>query len=657
MLVILSSAFILGLMFFAQGTNNPLLLNIIQLCGQLGYIDLFAPFREWGRLCVLVPLFLVIMLLSGLFSLKGRKNSVLSFLLLSLVTTNIVFSPSLVYINNVYSPTYMPPEYNTLKDQILMDHKVLWIYPSSAENILGAWRYVWDEKKAISENLERSIGSTHNPNFECVKMLTKNEAPQQLLNALNIKYIIKRTDVLGASNFGASYQYLNWTKLTYLTICENPNNLSLFYVPKSLLLSDIDGKNFYSITFPPIQNYVAIATEPKNEVIKAAQIAISNFESSWLYERVKECGIILAPFKVTYNVNPGNFWSKASTADLLHTDWHPYIEKFGMENFQSDYGEGLVFTWAVSRLKDNLKCNNDDLIKYWFFNSITDLNQWKNYTSENQFGTTYTITLDNYSLKAELWNSTFGWKTINSPLITVTPETPYQFDFYIAGENSHNVHAKIFEYDVNKTFLTDKIVADVGSGNFTWKNVKFQYVPSKNATYVQLQIWHGHETTQFLPNKIWIDNVKIYDLKRYQPSDLDVIWVYSTQDENETLKDILKQEDKAAEVIKYQRINPAKYVVKVNATKPFMLSFAESYDPLWVACVNKEKIQSVSLYGVINGFWINQTGLLEITVEYEPQEWFYIGSIISVITICACATCLFCDWVKKLTVLKKQATK
>ncbi|MEM2335688.1 MAG: hypothetical protein QXZ64_05100, partial [Candidatus Bathyarchaeia archaeon] len=90
-----------------------------------------------------------------------------------------------------------------------------------------------------------------------------------------------------------------------------------------------------------------------------------------------------------------------------------------------------------------------------------------------------------------------------------------------------------------------------------------------------------------------------------------------------------------------------RYIVKVNATEPFMLSFAESYDPLWFAYVNGERIQSIPLYGVINGFWINQTGLLEISIEYEPQKWFYMGSIISVSTLIACITYLVYDWIKK----------
>ena len=205
---------------------------------------------------------------------------------------------------------------------------------------------------------------------------------------------------------------------------------------------------------------------------------------------------------------------------------------------------------------------------------------------------------------------------------------------------------KIIEYNQDKKIIGTKHVKSVGSGSFDWQTITIDYAPENPETkYIQLQIWHGHETTQPLPNIIWIDNVKVY--KSYGQSDLDVVWIYSTQNSNETLEDIFKPKENPAEIISYQKIDPTKYTVKVNASKPFMLSFAESYDPLWVAYVNGEKIHSIPLYGVINGFYINQTGYLEITIEYEPQRWFNLGCIISLTTLLACTTTLTITHIKQ----------
>jgi len=111
----------------------------------------------------------------------------------------------------------------------------------------------------------------------------------------------------------------------------------------------------------------------------------------------------------------------------------------------------------------------------------------------------------------------------------------------------------------------------------------------------------------------------------------------------------LRLKKKPAEVINYTEVNPTFWKVKVNATKPFMLSFAEAYDPLWEARVYKngkliERVRSIPLYSVINGFWIDETGELEIVIRYTPQDWFELGLAVSVTTFIGCIGYLVYDW-------------
>jgi len=80
-------------------------------------------------------------------------------------------------------------------------------------------------------------------------------------------------------------------------------------------------------------------------------------------------------------------------------------------------------------------------------------------------------------------------------------------------------------------------------------------------------------------------------------------------------------------------ISPSLSKVSVTSKEPFIIAFVEAYNPSWVCYVNGEKVQNIRLYGMINGFWINQTGFLEITIEYEPQKWFYYGSAVSLLTL------------------------
>ena len=47
---------------------------------------------------------------------------------------------------------------------------------------------------------------------------------------------------------------------------------------------------------------------------------------------------------------------------------------------------------------------------------------------------------------------------------------------------------------------------------------------------------------------------------------------------------------------------------------------------------------------VINGFWINETGELEIEIRYKPQDWFELGLKLSATTFTGCIGYLFYDW-------------
>ncbi|MCJ7424436.1 alpha-(1-_3)-arabinofuranosyltransferase family protein [Candidatus Bathyarchaeota archaeon] len=126
------------------------------------------------------------------------------------------------------------------------------------------------------------------------------------------------------------------------------------------------------------------------------------------------------------------------------------------------------------------------------------------------------------------------------------------------------------------------------------------------------------------------------ELSSEKPLEIDMLTVMESKEENTTLENLLLADQPPAIVTGFKRNNPTNYVVTVNATKPFVLSLAEPYDQSWVAHVNGQRIESTPLYSLINGFWINQTGQLEITIEYEPQKMLYYGSIVSATTILGC---------------------
>lgn len=140
-----------------------------------------------------------------------------------------------------------------------------------------------------------------------------------------------------------------------------------------------------------------------------------------------------------------------------------------------------------------------------------------------------------------------------------------------------------------------------------------------------------------------------YELKLSSDREVEIdnIIIYSTNKDNETLDDVFIS-NKVYASVTYKMINPTKYIVHVNATKPFMLAFAESYDPLWVAHSKNYFTRSISLYSVINGFYINKTGNYDLIIEFEPQKYVYIGLIITILTILVSMILIIREREKKL---------
>ncbi len=71
--------------------------------------------------------------------------------------------------------------------------------------------------------------------------------------------------------------------------------------------------------------------------------------------------------------------------------------------------------------------------------------------------------------------------------------------------------------------------------------------------------------------------------------------------------------------------------------EPFLLTFNEAYDSGWKAKTNLDRYNSVSVFSIMNGFYIDEYGeQVEVLIEYEPQTYFEISVIISLITLFIC---------------------
>ncbi|VVB89721.1 Uncharacterised protein [uncultured archaeon] len=775
-----------------------------------------------------------------------------------------------------FHPSKIPSEIYKANEFLKKDEgqfKVIWLPTISGRDL------TWNKKTTpeiypMSSNkpsYDGAILTSHNGD------IMNNPFNYKYYSSLDAKYIIIHNDIIGAeeetSKLISSLQSINIFPIMqegFITIFKIPY-ADHINIPRQNIVLSGDMKKFSVLnsldSFNTINSSLFFLDQGtlknKSDYVKNADIVIN--DDKLIYSLIDN-KYIINTFDSTIHNDPSKVWSKAATNDPLHGEWHPYLEYRGIDNYDLDYGKGIVHTWSNNIIDESINPSEKDLLNSYNFER--DLEGWSGNAEDIQ-----SVKLDNgsysgkYSLQSELNESKSGWKTIDSPMIPANYQVPYRWELYIKGERASSVHIKMVEYDIDKKIISTKYVADIGTGMFNWKKISFDYRPeNKGIVYTQLQIWHGHETTQTLPNKLWIDDVKVYNLteyikpvtidmdlnvdkddsyelfvryfknkdggrinisldgkmlkrintrdqlnkfvwekldrlylkkgkykltltnddgfnavnifaliptKEYQEmeakiesltegkrlinifeaesdlyrtdtniskkyggeasngevlefnntsrawqiisimrsdnykialkvngsfnikvdetkynvssdlsdfayigpiylnkgdhkieimqnnktnnSDLDVIWLYSINKKDEKLDDIFTVNEIPATVSNHTKIGHTIYKTEINATKPFMLSFAESYDPLWTVKIVKingkpiesEIIRPIPLYSVINGFWINQTGDLDIIIEYEPQKWFYIGVAVSTITLVMCIAYLIYDWIKK----------
>jgi len=511
-LLSLSLLSILGLIFVAQGTNNELLRGFI---GLLDYktLQLFAPFREWGRIAILMPVFLMLVVAICIPKLRKKEKEIFLTLMVSIVWINVLSSPIFEYLNTVHSATNIPEEYYELSVSTLKEHKTIWIMPSKARLILDTYRYSWNEDKALGNSITACIGSPY-PHQNVIKLIKSKEAPKKLLDSLNIRYIIKRTDILDADDFEVNYDWLDCEELEYLTICENKDSIKPFSIYNGTILVGDNAERLYSLSAITNENFA-----PSEDYGDFSSFVLVD---NYLYETQDGIEDKLEGRRIIYILE-------------AETDFHLENSTSKKEpKTNASCGESVSFIQNGTALK------RLDIIKEGY----------------------YRLALKGKgNFEIEIGNKTFS------------------------------LNPNFYEYSYSELF----------------------YFPK------------GYEKLKITAS---------------ENSSLDVVWIYST-DEMVSLEEIFDVPESPARIKKFTRINPTLWNVDIKATEPFLLSFAETYDPLWEARIyenyeKKEIIKPIRLYGIMNGYWINQTGDLKVEVRYAPQDTFELTMLVSVATFFFC---------------------
>ena len=499
------------------------------------------------------------------------------------------------------------------------------------------------------------------------------------LKILNVRYIVLQKDFSLKYNNPKTICY----DYTFIKDLENKSFITKIFENNNINIYEVHSSQPFSAGFK-IANGLIYSNELNH--LKKFHFNISEFVI--LDQKIPllpENLYVLSSDQLRFNVpmlkvtiKTNNYLPEKSWAfvELSSTKW-----KYA---WQTDYRNGILFTWAenattLAPFKVNNSSNYKLFISYF----------------KSQEGGTIRIYIDGMSLTINTTSQLnyFVWKELGTfylergeheiVLENVNGFNAVNFFVLIPEKEYLKAEKEVEKLLQNKTIIyvfeaesdlyrsNAEIIRDINANNgemliFSENSKAWQKMEIvKNSTYKialkgvgTFNVSIGNYSYVLTLNNLTFKYTPMFYLRNGEyklkiiplskDAILDVVWLYSTNN-NETLEELFQVKETPAQVQSYTKINPTLWKVKVNATKPFFLTFAESYDPLWEARVYKdgklvEKVSPVPVYGVINGFWINQTGELEIILRYTPQDWFERGLIISLTTFILSIFYIFYDW-------------
>lgn len=210
----------------------------------------------------------------------------------------------------------------------------------------------------------------------------------------------------------------------------------------------------------------------------------------------------------------------------------------------------------------------------------------------------------------------------------------FEFSFDVPQDGEYEIFIRVLANRLGGElqFILDnskriKIQTEKESDGFVWEKVGDDVFLSKGEHSLFVKNRQGLNALNLLavlPKEKFLEYQK--KGKEYLGNQ-NVLYISKDGEEFKIPEEILRKETPE---VNSKMLSLTKYLVKVkNAKEPFWLVFSETFHPLWEAKIGQEKITPVKLFSLINGFYINETGNFEITIEFSPQRYVYWGMALS----------------------------
>jgi len=600
--------------FLSFGTNSPLPYFYKWLCFYSPFSQSFGwLLRVPHRWLIFTSLSFSVMFGLSIFIIAKKPNKMVRKLKINIINISIIllivlgsiyfFYPvTKIHADHIYEPTDIPKAYDDVNnwfEQENGDYKILWLPSIPPEGYFPSWA----SDKRIGPN--QIISSEK----ESISSFLNNNG-KDYLDWLEM-YIIKK-------NFD-KYSRIVVPPVVYINQeCFEINYLGRMLAPLGVKYIILDTSVQGGVDMKPyLENFTDI------QLVFNCDFLFIFENLNYVHSGINMPEILMDGSRSDYIALSQNFENfdkdvaiidkKSMEESHLNLIKNPSFEQF---NFTRS-----PFFWYKTKTGGDFSLSLDSSTKW---SGIYSLRIETNYTKQGSIA---------------------GW--VKGEDIEVFKGEWYVIKSHMKWDNIKWVHFVIIGFN-NYTKKWEQIIHCPGiqSGESDWKEYEAAFRIPQNITKIKPSLGIGWVENNLTGNgTVWFD-----DLYIYRPSILN-------NTNYKQLKNETSLNEKPNNIISYEKMKPTEYKVKIITNGSFLLSFAETYDPLWRVNVNGKEYESLELYTLINGFWIDETGESEIIIKYKPQDWFDIGVWISSISFFCCMIFLFYKWKKndesKFIMIKK----
>ena len=414
-------------------------------------------------------------------------------------------------------------------------------------------------------------------------------------------------------------------------------------------------------------------TERAEELLRAADTIILEDPSNLLPLFVPDESI-LAPARFSIHNDPTRFWAFASTSDPRFGRWTAVLGSEHLQLWQFDYGRGLVYTSTNATLDMPFNVDEDgeyEIYVRYLEKSVPGaieiaVDGRASWTRDTQSS----VTRFTFERIGEHWLSRgshnlrlanlSGFNAVNLLIVASRTDLDTAEARIDTELNSKNL-AYMSLPGSDLQFSNGEIVTSFGGIALNGRALELRkdgvastrfYIPSDGSytldvrmlpsEYYQIRVELG--PLQYYFSSTMASNITHLtipvSLKRGsvwfriqtmggRPT-LDMVSLFSSNNRASNLDDLLRCSDAHGPEVQFQQLDPTRFRVKVNASRPFILALAESFDTSWIVRLEQGgTIRPFALDSAINGFVIDKVGSFDVLIEFEGEPWFEAGAVIS----------------------------